>query len=178
MGKMGSLCHLSPALPASIWGHCSQVLALLAFWGTPKGVWQWHFSCCFSQHLGVLGHPNTAKQGRKQNDKSTLFTPPRPPLRGGIALSAPSCRIRNRKRILSQTSIRKETPQWETMWFGCTPKGSYGNTAFQEGFWKGSGKGSQKGSEKGAFFYGFYSKQGFWEGFSEGVLRRQFPEGA
>ena len=25
---------------------------------------------------------------------------------------------------------------------------------------------------------GFCSKQGFWEGFSEGVLRRQFPEGA
>ena len=33
--------------------------------------------------------------------------------------------------------------------------------------------GSQKGSEKGACC-GFYSKKGF----SEGVLRRQFPEGA
>ena len=39
------------------------------------------------------------------------------------------------------------------------------------------GKGSQKGSEKGVC-YGFYSKKGFWEGFSEGVLRRGFPEGA
>ena len=39
-------------------------------------------------------------------------------------------------------------------------------------------KGSQKGSEKGAFFYGFYSKNGFLEGFSEVVLRRGFPEGA
>ena len=37
---------------------------------------------------------------------------------------------------------------------------------------------SQKGSEKGAFFYGIYSKKGFSEGFSEGVLRRQLPEGA
>ena len=36
------------------------------------------------------------------------------------------------------------------------------------------GKGSQKGSEKGAFFCGFCSKRGF----SEGVLRRGFPEGA
>ena len=40
-----------------------------------------------------------------------------------------------------------------------------------------NGRGSQKGSEKGAC-YGFYNKRGFWEGFSEGVLRRQFPEGA
>ena len=39
------------------------------------------------------------------------------------------------------------------------------------------GEGSQKGSEKGACC-GFYSKKGFWEGFSEGVLRREFPEGA
>ena len=35
------------------------------------------------------------------------------------------------------------------------------------------GKGSQKGS-----CYGFYSKKGFCEGFSEGVLGRGFPEGA
>ena len=39
------------------------------------------------------------------------------------------------------------------------------------------GKGSQKGSEKGVC-YGFHSRKGFWEGFSEGVLRRGFPEGA
>ena len=31
MGKMVSICHLSRALPASMWGHCSQVLVLLAF---------------------------------------------------------------------------------------------------------------------------------------------------
>ena len=39
------------------------------------------------------------------------------------------------------------------------------------------GKGSQKGSEKGAW-YGFHSKKGSEKGFSEGVLRRGFPEGA
>ena len=35
---------------------------------------------------------------------------------------------------------------------------------------EGSGKGSQEGSQKGAGS-GFYSKKGFWEVFSEGVLR-------
>ena len=35
----------------------------------------------FSQHLSILGPPNTAKQGKTQNDKSTLFYPPTlPPL--------------------------------------------------------------------------------------------------
>ena len=76
MGKMGSICHFPRALPASIWGHCSQVLVFTSIWGTRKGVWQWHFSCCFSQYLGILGPPNTAKQGKTQNDKSTLFYPP------------------------------------------------------------------------------------------------------
>ena len=30
----------------------------------------------FSQYLGLLKPPNTTKQGKTQNDKSTLFTPP------------------------------------------------------------------------------------------------------
>ena len=38
MGKMGSICHFPRALPASIWGHCSQVLAFTSIWGTQKGV--------------------------------------------------------------------------------------------------------------------------------------------
>ena len=80
MGKMGSICHFPCAFPASIWGRCSQVLVFTSMWGTQKRVWQWHFSCCFSQHLGILGLPNTAKQGKTQNDKSTLFYPPHIPL--------------------------------------------------------------------------------------------------
>ena len=76
MGKMGSICHFPRALPASIWGHCSQVLVFTSIWGTQKGFLQWHFSCCFSQHLGILGPPNTAKQEKTQNDKWTLFCPP------------------------------------------------------------------------------------------------------
>ena len=39
-------------------------------------MWHCHFSCCVSQHLGILGPPNTAKQRKTQNDKSTLFCPP------------------------------------------------------------------------------------------------------
>ena len=38
MGKMGSICHFPRALLASIWGHCSQALVLLGFWGTQKGM--------------------------------------------------------------------------------------------------------------------------------------------
>ena len=76
MGKIGSICHFPRALPASIWGHCSQVLVFTSIWGTQKGVWQWRFSCYFSQHLGSLKPPSTAKQGKTENDKSTLFYPP------------------------------------------------------------------------------------------------------
>ena len=38
MGKMGSICRFSCALPASIWGHCSQILVFTSIWGTEKGV--------------------------------------------------------------------------------------------------------------------------------------------
>ena len=76
MGKMGSICHFPRALPASNAGHCSQILVLSSIWGTQKGLWQWHFSCCVSQHLGILRPPSTAKQEKTQNDKSTLFYPP------------------------------------------------------------------------------------------------------
>ena len=39
---------------------------------------------------------------------------------------------------------------------GCTPKGSYGNTALKKGSEKVLGEGSEKGSEKGAC-YGFFT---------------------
>ena len=76
MGKIGSIYHFPRALPASIWGHCSQVLVFTSIWDTQKGVWQWHFSCCFCLRLGILGPSNTAKQWKMQNDKSTLLYPP------------------------------------------------------------------------------------------------------
>ena len=37
MGKMWSVCHLARALPASIWGHRSQVLVFASTWDTQKG---------------------------------------------------------------------------------------------------------------------------------------------
>ena len=38
MGKMMSICHFPRALPASIWGDCSQILVFASIWGTQKGV--------------------------------------------------------------------------------------------------------------------------------------------
>ena len=65
MGKMGSICHVPHALPASIWGHCSRVLVFASIWGTQKGDGDSDtFRAVFSQHLGILGPPSTAKQGK------------------------------------------------------------------------------------------------------------------
>ena len=61
MGKMGSICHFPGALSASICWHCAHILVFTSIWGTHKRAGQWHFSCCFSQHLGTLRPPNTAK---------------------------------------------------------------------------------------------------------------------
>ena len=38
MGKMGPSCHFSRALPASLWGHCSQILVSTSTWGTQQGL--------------------------------------------------------------------------------------------------------------------------------------------
>ena len=53
-------------------GHCSQILVFASIGGTRKGV---HFSGCFSQLLVIFGPTNTAEQGKKHNDKSTLSYP-------------------------------------------------------------------------------------------------------
>ena len=132
MGKMEWIWHFACALPASIWGHCSQVLVFTSTWGasgflgTPKfraektmtatdvtgfdaifstGV----FSPDFRGLVLLIAHKywrkakkssgeppvetaprnsrflspvvvelvlkNTAKQGKRENDKSILFTP-------------------------------------------------------------------------------------------------------
>ena len=78
-GQNGVDLSFSPVLCLLAYGgHCSQILVFTCIWGTQKGVWQWHFSCCFAQRLVILGPPNTAKQGKTQNDKSTLLYPPTP----------------------------------------------------------------------------------------------------
>ena len=78
---MGSICHFSRALPASIGEHCSQVLIFNSIWGArKKGCPNHTFRAVLSRHLDILGTPqHTTKQGKTQNDKSTLFYPPPPP---------------------------------------------------------------------------------------------------
>ena len=75
------------------------VLCLLAFWDTAlksefllafgapptkKGCDNDTFRAVFSQHLGILKPPNNAKQGKTQNDKSTLFDPLTGTTGGGV----------------------------------------------------------------------------------------------
>ena len=72
---MGSICHFPCALPASIWGHCSEVLFLLAFGAHKKGC----DSDTFRAFFPVSGHLETQKHCKTretQNDRSTLFYPP------------------------------------------------------------------------------------------------------
>ena len=79
MGKMGSICRFSRAMPASIWARCSQVLAtwlLLALGAHTKGSDNDTCRAVFPSIWVSLAPPNTVKQGKTQNDKSTLFYQP------------------------------------------------------------------------------------------------------
>ena len=72
MGKMGSICHFPRALPASIWGHCSQVLVFTRVWGTQK-----ERAGAVFPSIWVSWDPDTLQnKGKTLNDKSTLFYPP------------------------------------------------------------------------------------------------------
>ena len=56
MGKTGSICHFRRALPASIWGHCSEVLVFTSTLGAhKKGVTMTHCVLFFpaSEYLGT-----------------------------------------------------------------------------------------------------------------------------
>ena len=91
MGKMGSICHFPRPLPASQWGHCSQILVFTTIWGTQKGVWQWHFSCCFSQHLRILGPPKLQNKGKRKMTDRPCFALPQetPPTQNSFRPSLP-----------------------------------------------------------------------------------------
>ena len=80
MGKIGSICHFSRALPASIWGHCSQVLVSTSIWDTQKGVWRRHLSCCFSQHLGIWDPQTLQNKGKNKMTNRPCFYPPTCPI--------------------------------------------------------------------------------------------------
>ena len=83
MGKKGSICHFPRSLPASIWGHCSQVLVFTSIWGAQEGAWQWHFSCCFSQHLGTWDTQTLQKTRVNVKWQIDPVLPP-PPHRVGV----------------------------------------------------------------------------------------------
>ena len=87
MGKKGSICHFSRSLTASIWGHCSQVLLFTSIRGTHWGRDNNTFRAVFSQSLGTLRPPNTAKQGKTQNEKSTHWE--KPHVASEIVMSSP-----------------------------------------------------------------------------------------
>ena len=74
MGKMGSICHFPCALPASIWGHCSQVRASTSIWGThtKRGVTMTLFILFFPAS-GYLETPKDCKT--RENAKSACAIP-------------------------------------------------------------------------------------------------------
>ena len=76
---MGSICHFPRALPAGKGDTALKSEFLLAFGAHKKGRDNDAFHGVFFQHRDRLGPPNTAKQGKKQKDKSTLLCPPPPP---------------------------------------------------------------------------------------------------
>ena len=61
MGKMGSICHFPRALPASMWGHCSQVLVFTSIWGTQKGGVRMTLFVLFFPASGELATPKHCK---------------------------------------------------------------------------------------------------------------------
>ena len=75
--KMGSFSHFSRALPASIWGCCSQVLVLTSIWGTQNGVWQRHVRAVFPS-ISVSWDPQTLqnKGNAKWQIDPVLHPPP------------------------------------------------------------------------------------------------------
>ena len=76
VGKMGSICHFPRALPASLWGHCSQILVFANIGAHKKGRGNDTFRAVFPS-IWVFWDPQTLQnKGKTQNDKSTLFLPP------------------------------------------------------------------------------------------------------
>ena len=78
--KWGRFVIFHRALPASIWGHCSQILASTSALGHTKGgVTMTLFVLCFFlflQNLGSLGHRNSEDCSRASTRK---FCPKRGP---------------------------------------------------------------------------------------------------
>ena len=76
MGKMGSICHFPRALPASIWGHCSQILFLLAFGAHKKGCDSDTFRAVFPSIWVSWGPQTLQNKGKRKMTNRPCFTPP------------------------------------------------------------------------------------------------------
>ena len=68
MGKKGSISHFSRALPACIWGHCSQALVFISIWGTQKGLF-------FPSIWVAQDPPKLQIKGEPQMTNRPCFTP-------------------------------------------------------------------------------------------------------
>ena len=75
MGKKGSICHFPRALPASIWGHCSQVLVFTSTWGTRKGGLTMTRFVLFFPASGHLGSPKCCKTRETRKWQIDPFLP-------------------------------------------------------------------------------------------------------
>ena len=77
MAKMGSICHFLRALPASIWGHCSQVLVFTSIWAHKKGCDNDTFRAVFPQCNEFLERQKARKPQKAQGkDSLTYFCAP------------------------------------------------------------------------------------------------------
>ena len=80
MGKIGSICHFPRALPASIWGHCSQALVFTSIWGTQKGCDNDIFRAV-CPNIWVSWDPQTLQnKGKRKMTNRPCFTPTHSPL--------------------------------------------------------------------------------------------------
>ena len=75
MGKIGSICHFPRALPAGIWGHCSQILVFTSIWGTLKGCSNDTFRAVFPS-IWVSWDPQTLQNKGKRKMTNRPVLPP------------------------------------------------------------------------------------------------------
>ena len=71
-----TICHFLRALPARIWGHCSQILVFTSIWGTQKGCDNNTFRAVFPS-IWVSWPPQTLQnKGKRKMTNRPCFTPP------------------------------------------------------------------------------------------------------
>ena len=82
MGKEGPICHIARALPASIWGHCSQILVFTSIWDPHwKGCVDDLFRAVFPSIWVSWNRQTLQKKGKRRMTTWPVFLPPPPPPR-------------------------------------------------------------------------------------------------